>query len=133
VAYFSPGTTGVSVNVWVRPFPGPGGKWRVSEGVARFAKWSATSPELLYIDPTTREIKVAPFTVAGNAFQPGKVTSWSPTQVRQSATADPFAIHPDGKRLAAAAIVNESAVTESQLVFVFNFADYLHKIAPVKK
>jgi len=133
VAYFSPETTGVSINVWVRPFPGPGGKWRVSEGVARFAKWSPTSHELLFLDPNARDIKAAPYTVVGNAFQPGKVTTWSPALVRQSANADPFAIHPDGKRLAAEAVVSQSAATENQVVFVLNFSDYLRKIAPIKK
>jgi Tol biopolymer transport system component len=133
VAYFSPETTGVSINVWVRPFPGPGGKWRVSESVARFAKWSPTSPELLFVDPSSREIKVAPYVAVGDAFQAGKVTNWSSVVIRQNAGTDPFAIHPDGKRVAAEAVVSEGVAMENQVVFVFNFADYLQSIAPVKK
>jgi dipeptidyl aminopeptidase/acylaminoacyl peptidase len=133
VAYFGPEASGVSINVWVRPFPGPGGVWRVSEGAARFAKWSSTSRELLWVDPNARDIKVAPYTVVGNAFEVGKVSTWSPTVIRQGGAEDPFAVHPDGKRLAASAAVNESAVMENHVVFVFNFADYLNRIAPVRK
>lgn len=134
LAYQQSETRGVSmINVWVRPFPGPGAGWRVSEGVARFAKWSPTSRELLFVDPNAREVKVAPYTVEGAAFQPGKVTTWSPTVIQQNAAQDSFAIHPDGKRLAASAFVNNREGVETNVVFVFNFSDYLHKIAPVKK
>ena len=133
VSYTSVETSGALMSVWVRPFPGPGGKWRVSEDVARFARWSPTSRELLFIDPLARDVKVAPYAVVGDAFQAGKVVTWSPAVIRQVASVDPFAIHPDGKRLAAAAVASESTNTENQLVFVFGFADYLRSIAPVKK
>ncbi len=132
IANFSADAAGVS-NVWVRPFPGPGGKWRVSEASGRFAKWSQTSRELFFLDPNDRTIKVAPYVVTGDAFQAGKVITWSPALIRQGGMQDTFAIHPDGKRLAASAVANESAAVEDKVVFVFNFADYLRKIAPVKK
>jgi len=133
LAYYVPDTNGISIDVWVRSFPGPGGKWRVSEDIARFPKWSPTSRALLFVDPNERNIKMAPYSVVGNAFQVGKVTTWSPALIRQSGASDPFAIHPDGKRVAATAVVAERAETSNEVVFVFGFSAYLHAIAPVKK
>ena len=106
-------------------------EWRLAQTETRFAKWSPTSRELLFVDPVTQSIKAAPYVVAGDAFQPGKVTNWSSTMIRQGGTLDPFAIHPDGKRLAGSAYANTDP--ENNVVLVFNFADYLHTIAPVKK
>jgi serine/threonine-protein kinase len=34
--------------VYVRPYPGPGGKWQVSARGGDAARWSRTSPELLF-------------------------------------------------------------------------------------
>ena len=44
-----------------------------------------------------------------------------------------YDLHPDGKRVAAAAALDQSSVVEDRVVFVFNFAGYLRKIAPGTK
>jgi hypothetical protein len=44
-----------------------------------------------------------------------------------------YGLHPDGKRIAAAAVVDQSAIVQDKVVFIFNFAEYLAKIAPGKK
>ena len=42
-------------------------------------------------------------------------------------------MHPDGKRLATAAARAHGSGVQDHVVFVFNFGDYLKKIAPVTK
>lgn len=71
--------------------------------------------------------------VVGDSFQVGKVATWSPTRIRPRGQDDIFAIHPDGKRLAAQAIADDATTVRDKVVFVFNFADYLNTIAPLRK
>jgi hypothetical protein len=43
-------------------------------------------------------------------------------------------LHPDGKRVAAAAVADDSeGAANDKVVFFFNFSDYLKTIAPGKK
>ena len=44
-----------------------------------------------------------------------------------------YDLHSYGKRVAAVAALDQSSVVEDKVVFVFNFADYLRKIAPGRK
>ena len=39
-----------SIDVYVRPFPGPGGPWRVSTAGGTYPRWSATTHELLFLN-----------------------------------------------------------------------------------
>ncbi len=129
IAYFS--NEAGAVDVYVRPFPGPGGKWRVSTEGGVFPEWSPTAHELLF---TSMDGKVmfAPYAVVGDSFRADKPQVWSPTGLRLL-SGEPFAIHPDGKRLALAVAQGEAAGLQDKVVFVFNFVDYLNKIAPARK
>ena len=74
----------------------------------------------------------APYVVVGDSFRADKPQIWSPASIRPStATNSAYDLHPDGKRLATAPAPEASASRE--VVFVFNFADYLRKIAPGTK
>jgi hypothetical protein len=52
---------------------------------------------------------------------------------RISPANDPYDLHPDGTRIAAAAVPDEAGVVRDQAVFVFNFADHLATIVPATK
>ena len=41
-------------DLYVRPFPGPGGKWQVSSGGGNYPKWSRNGKELFYRTGTAR-------------------------------------------------------------------------------
>src|SRR5207245_9168171 len=45
--------------VYVQPFPGPGGKWQVSTGGGETAKWRRDGKELFYVAPDGK-MKAAP-------------------------------------------------------------------------
>ena len=120
----------------MRAFPGPGGKWRVSTDGGIWPAWSPASRELLFLNTTQSKVMVAPYTVEGDSFKAGKPQIWSPTgyQSLGGAGFGPYAIHPDGKRLALAAAEQTAAgAIQDKVVFVSNFFDYLKKIAPSKK
>jgi serine/threonine-protein kinase len=131
IAYFSTEAGGGLFDVYVRPFPGPGGKWRVSTEGGAWPHWSATARELLFTNQT--KVMFAPYAVVGDSFRADKPQVWSPTSFRGLGNNYPYDLHPDGKRLAIIAAQEQTGVAQDKVVFVFNFFDYLRKIAPGKK
>jgi serine/threonine-protein kinase len=120
--------------IYVRAFPGPGGKWRVSSDGGVWPAWSPASRELVFLNQS--KVMVAPYTVEGDSFKADKPQLWSPAGYQSVGGAGfgPYAIHPDGKRLAlAAAEPNGPGAIQDKIVLVSNFFDYLNKIAPSKK
>jgi len=132
IAYTS-NELGGAGDIYVRPFPGPGGPWRVSTAGGRFPRWSATAPELLFVQQDT--IMAARYAVVGDSFRADTPQVWSPLSIQAVAPGNSgYALHPDGKRVAAAAVADESeGVVNDKVVFFFNFGEYLKKIAPGNK
>jgi Tol biopolymer transport system component len=130
IAYFS-NEAGSTMDVHVRPFPGPGGQWRVSNEGGLFPRWSRTSNELLFL--TQGRVMVAPYKIVGNSFQRDKPQIWSPTGYVPLGQQGPYDIHPDGKRLAIIAAKDQTTDLLNQIVVVSNFFDYLWQIAPGRK
>ena len=129
--------------VYVRPFPGPGGKWQISTGGGVTPTWSRARHELFY---ATREqrIVVVPYTVESDSFHADKPRPWTtagsaPASFRtrpRTAQIQPraFDLHPDGDRFALAATSEaEAEGKQDKVVFVFNFFDELRRIAPPAK
>ena len=118
--------------IYVRPFPGPGGKWPISTGGGTTAVWSRARRELLYLAPDGR-IMLVPYTAAGDAFQAEKPRVWSETPVQhRPLTGASFDLHPDGERVAMAPVTAATA-GPTHVTLLFNFFDELRRIAPVKK
>jgi serine/threonine-protein kinase len=121
--------------VYVRPFPGPGGKWRISTAGGIVPTWSRTRRELFYVTllPSLR-IMVAPYTDEGGSFHAEKPVPWAPVGIGFRPPQRFVALHPDGQRFAVAPRVadGQSVSKQDQVVFVFNFFDELRRIAPVR-
>jgi hypothetical protein len=77
---------------------------------------------------------VAPYTVVSDSFRADPPQIWSPTSVRAGAALlfRTICIR-TAKRLAAVAAQDQASGVQDKVVFVFNFADYLRKIAPGTK
>jgi hypothetical protein len=136
IAYTQADSLG-AIDTYVRAFPGPGGPWRISTTSGSYPRWSASGNELLflkYLDPSPSKLMAARYAVVGNSFRAETPYVWSPTSVdRISTVNDPYDLHPDGTRIAAAAVPDEAGVVRDQVVFVFNFADHLSTIMPATK
>ena len=119
--------------VYVRPFPGPGGKWQISTGGGDFPRWSWTGKELLYCAGDNR-IMVAKYTTSGDSFHADKPQVWSPGQFNCSGFVPEFDLHPDGQRLAVLkAGGNGEVLKVDKVSFVFNFFDELRRKVPTGK
>ena len=134
IAYGADEAVALFMDVYVRPFPGPGARTRVSTEGAVYPQWSATAPELLFVD-VNGAFMFAPYDVGGGAFRMDKPRVWSPAPILGAGLVgfhnSPFALHPDGKRLAVVHAEGRADVRD-KVVLVFNFFDYLPKIAPAK-
>jgi Tol biopolymer transport system component len=120
--------------VYVRPFPGPGGKWPISTGGGLFPKWSHNGKELFYRTPDSK-MMVATYTASGNSFRADKPQLWSPGQFTDiGAGFYNFDLHPDGKRFAVLkAPGTEQAAAVNKVSFMFNFFDELRRKLPPGK
>jgi serine/threonine-protein kinase len=131
IAYQSNEHAGV-FDVYVRPFPGPGGVWRISTDGEWFPTWSRSANELLFVSPVGK-ISFAPYSVIGDSFRADKAQAWTSTLIKIIGTATPFDIHADGKRLVGAAQVDQATTGLDKLVFVFDFYEYLASTMPGAK
>ena len=119
--------------MYVRPFPGPGGKWQVSTEGGRFPVWSRARPELFYRSENQRimVIMVVPYTVDGDSFRPDRPRLWSESRFAARPDVRTFDLHPDGQRFAAVSGPQRQVdLEQNKVVFILNFFDYLRRIAP---
>ena len=125
--------------IFVRPFPGPGGKWQVSTDGGMIATWSRTRKELFFVSPDQR-IVVASYAVEGDSFRADKPRVWSDARLDARPRGPTgfggrsFDLHPDGERFAVAlAPQSQTDVKQDKVVFIFNVFDELKRLAPAKK
>jgi serine/threonine protein kinase/Tol biopolymer transport system component len=124
--------------MYVRPFPGPGGKWQIStgegaEGGGAFLlqpMWSRARRELFYTTTDDR-IMVVPYTVVGDVFRADKPRLWSEARFMRRPRQASIDLHPDGDRFAVATVPQaQIKATQDKVVLIFNFFDELRRIAP---
>ncbi|MBI4902639.1 MAG: serine/threonine-protein kinase [Acidobacteria bacterium] len=121
------------MEVYVRPFPGPGGKWQVSTGGGVMAVWSRNGRELFYRTLDHR-IMMTPYSAKDASFAAGKSQLWAEARIRSGGTSTNFDLAPDGKRFAALmASDNAGATRPTHVTFLLNFFDELRRKAPVGK
>ncbi len=119
--------------VYVRPFPGPGGKWQISIGGGVTPEWSRNGEELFYRTLDSK-IMVVTYTASGDSFHADKPQLWSPGQFTDRGANFNFDLHPDGKRFAVLkAAGTEQAAAVNNVSFIFNFFDELQRRVPSGK
>ena len=119
-----------TVEVYVRPFPGPGGKWLVSTGGGLFPTWSQNQKELFYRTPESI-LMVAPYAAEGDRFRAEKPRQWSPGLVPARGPNRTFDLHPDGQRFAVLKAAEQQAEERrDHVVLIQNFFEELRRLAP---
>jgi serine/threonine-protein kinase len=69
--------------VYVRPFPGPGGRWQISTGGGRLPRWSRDGRELLF-ETLDWLVMAVSYTAKGGSFAALKPRVWTETRLRDS-------------------------------------------------
>ena len=121
--------------LYVRPFPAPGGKSQISTGGGSYPIWSRKEHKLYFLTPDWR-IMVLDYVASGGSFVPGKPQVWSARSLVYIGGLYPYDLAPDGKRSAvvldAAGNEQEQKRTES-VVVLLNFFDELRRKVPTGK
>jgi eukaryotic-like serine/threonine-protein kinase len=116
---------------YVRPFPGPGGKWQISTGGGVAPKWSRNGKELFYRTLFGSKIMVVTYTASGDSFRADKPQLWSPGQFTDRGATYNFDLHPDGKRFAVLKAPGpDQTAAVNKVTFIFNFFDELRSKFP---
>lgn len=114
--------------VYVRPFPGPGGQWKVSTSGGKAPVWSPATQQLLFMGGDDR-IMAADYTIAGNSFSSGAPYPWSPTPVRRLGVQQNFDLAPGGRRILVFPQPETQRRAENlHATFVFGFGAELGRI-----
>jgi serine/threonine protein kinase/Tol biopolymer transport system component len=114
--------------VYVRPFPGPGGRWQISTGGGRYPVWSGAAHELLF-ETLDGNVMAATYTAKGDSFAAAKPRVWSETRLKDSADSSNYDLASDGKRLAVFLAGDASSEQKpgTHLTFLLNFFDELSR------
>jgi Tol biopolymer transport system component/tRNA A-37 threonylcarbamoyl transferase component Bud32 len=86
--------------VYVRPFPGPGGQWQVSTEGGTSPRWRADGKELYYLASDSKLMAVAVL-AQGAAFTPGTPAALFQTRIPQSNNRPNYDVARDGRFLIA--------------------------------
>lgn len=110
-----------SAEVYVRPFPGPGGKWQISAGGGSLPAWSAGGRRILYRRGT------ALMAVALSADGGGGLSAGPPRPELDEPELDRFALGPDER---AVYVFRRASVEPDRLHVVLGFGRELGRLAP---
>jgi serine/threonine-protein kinase len=126
IAYLS--NEGGRNDVFVQPYPGPGGKYQISTAAADDPTWSRTAQEFFFLNTVDLRLMVMPYRVEGNTFIAGKPVPLNETRItsRPRAPSRDLDLHPDGKRFVVAGAA-EGEQRLDKVVLVFNFLDELRR------
>jgi serine/threonine-protein kinase len=120
--------------VYVRPFPEPGGRQQISTGGGTQPMWSPNGRELFFL-ASDRRIMVAGYSARGDSFTPSNPQGWSQKSLPQDAVA--YDLAPDGKRLAvvlsSAGTADQEQMATNSVTILLNFFDELKRRVPVSK
>jgi len=121
------------IEVYVRPFPGPGPKWRVSKAGGHHPVWSRNGRQLFFLTRNVDRIMVADYRVAGDSFVAGEPSLWSDKVLLDLGELYAYDAAPDGNRLAVVMYSDGTAEQKppTSLTFLVNFFDELRRRVPV--
>jgi serine/threonine-protein kinase len=116
--------------IYVRPFPGPGGKWQISTGGGLYVFWSTNRRELFF-ENMENQIMVLDYTANGDTFTPGKPRLWSDRKLLFPSVSN-LDLAPDGKHFVVFPLPEtpQGGKTSLQLTFLQNFFDELKRKVP---
>ncbi len=137
IAYLS-NETGSSYRVFVRAFPGGGGRQQISsdaEGFASWVRWSGRTNELIFGD---RSCFIAAYSQQDERISANTPLQWGSVVADDMFNQSPrvynsFDVDPNGSRVLVRKQVNDAAMAEtrSHIVLFENFLDYLREKVPV--
>ena len=122
------------LEVYVRPFPGPGGKRQISSAGGRLPIWSHKGTQLFFENPDNH-IMVMDYEVKTESFARGTPRVWSDQQLHDVNGVLNYDLAPDDKSFAVFPELKAPAEENGSVhvTFLLNFFDELRRRVPVNK
>lgn len=121
---------GAQPEIYVRPFPGPGGVWQITSAGGSYPRWSPEGHRIFFLGPGARVFFVD-YEVKGATFVASKPQAWNeatPTTPMLAAGEGNFDVSSDGKRILALMTPDTGTQHQSAHVTVLvNFFDELRR------
>ncbi len=124
LAYTSP-ESGI-VQVFVVPFPGPGGKWQISTGGGFDPRWSKNGHELFYVNG--RALIAVPYSVEKGSFQPGKPEELFSDRFEMRAPLSSYDVTPDGQHFVMLQLTGGRTAAASGPTVALNWIDQARQL-----
>jgi eukaryotic-like serine/threonine-protein kinase len=119
--------------VYVRPFPGPGGKWQISTEGGSEAAWSPKGNELFYRTGGQREKMMVVVYQTQPTFSAGKSRLlFEGNYVAGGGAGAFYSVSPDGQRFLMTKTPDQPQATLTQINMVLNWFEELKQKVPVK-
>lgn len=118
-----------SEQIYVRPFPGPGGHWQVSTGGGQFPIWSPNRRELFFQNLANQTMSVE-YTATGGSFDAGMPRVWSDGHLLGTVQVPTLDLAPDGKRFVGPPFDAAGVRPTVHVTFLINFFDELKRRMP---
>jgi len=117
--------------IFVRAFPGPGGKWQISASGGGLVRWSPDGRELAFCDG--RAVFVVPVETGDGGFRAGQPQRLFDAGFQVDLAGSNFAFAPDGKRfLLLSPPRNQTTSVDTSVTLVFGWLDELRRLLPTE-
>jgi Tol biopolymer transport system component/predicted Ser/Thr protein kinase len=123
------GQEGGSWQIYVRPFPGTGGRWQISSSDAAYVQWSRAGRELFFAT-TDGQIMAVDYDAQPENFSAGKPRLWTPVALSVNMGFTGFEMSPDETRVLANVMPDSSATGSVHIGLLLNFFDELKRRLP---
>jgi serine/threonine-protein kinase len=120
------------IEVYVRPFPGPGGKWQVSVDGGSQAVWSSKGNELFYRTGNSQEKMMVVDIQTQPTFSAGKPRLLFEGSYVGGAGAAMYSASPDGQRFLMSKTPDQVQASLTEFNVVVNWFTELQRRVPVK-
>jgi serine/threonine-protein kinase len=119
--------------VYVRPFPGPGGKWQISTAGGSWPRWSSTGTELFYLS-LDDELLAVPVSAEGGRFVAGNPAKLFDASGYVNEFFGSYDVAPRSDRFVFLEVAGnlDGAPDRSQLGFVLNWFEQVERLASSK-
>ncbi|MGA8222939.1 MAG: protein kinase [Candidatus Acidiferrales bacterium] len=112
--------------IYVVPFPGPGGKWQISTDGGIEPHWSMTGHELFYAQGAT--LITVPYSVEKNSFQPGKPQVLFADRMEMRVPFKSYDVAPDGQHFVIFQFPGGKMTAASQPTVVLNWLEQVRQM-----
>ena len=114
------------MDVYVRPYPGPGGKWQISTGGGVQPLWTNGGRELVYLaGPTMNRFMAVDVVVEGDVLRPGKPRLLFEMPVAHPSEATWYDVSADGSRFV---VLEPDDEVLTHVTLVFGFFDEVRRM-----